>query len=145
MWFTFYHKMICYEMSFPLTLILKCYFVKILLLMFISISISLKTPNILENKPQVSERSDYTITIYNNLYYNEPKIRDENGCIFHLRKHRIRKVRQTQLGGLGGTVSALTIGYLAFQTMLNLQIPQSFCAINMPFHCCVSYKVLLFL
>ena len=51
--------MIHYEISFPLTLILRYIFVKILLLMtFIDISISLKTSNILENKSQVFERSD---------------------------------------------------------------------------------------
>ena len=67
--------MIYYEISFPLTLIFKYNFVKILLLMtFISISISLKTSNILENKSQVFERSDCTITVHNNLYYNELKI-----------------------------------------------------------------------
>ena len=55
--------MIFYEISFPLTLILRYILVKILLLMtFIYISISLKTSNILENKSQVFERSDYTIT-----------------------------------------------------------------------------------
>ena len=72
MWFTFYQKMIYYEISFPLTLIFKYNFVKILLLMtFISISISLKTSNILENKSQVFERSDCTITVHNDLYYNK--------------------------------------------------------------------------
>ena len=51
--------MIYYEISFPLALIFKYNFVKILLLMtFISISISLKTSNIFENKSQVFERSD---------------------------------------------------------------------------------------
>ena len=35
---------------------------------------SLKTSNILENKSQVFERSDCTITVHNNLYYNELKI-----------------------------------------------------------------------
>ena len=54
---------------FPLTLIFKQNFVKILL--FISISISLKTSNILENKSQVFERSDSTVTVHNDLYYNE--------------------------------------------------------------------------
>ena len=55
--------MIYYEISFPLTLILRYIFVKILLLMtFIYISISLKISNILENKSQVFERSDCTIT-----------------------------------------------------------------------------------
>ena len=67
--------MIYYEISFPLTLIFKYNFVKILLLMtFISISISLKTSNILENKSQVFERSDCTITVHNDLYYNDLKI-----------------------------------------------------------------------
>ena len=66
--------MIHYGISFPLTLIFKYDFVKILLLMtFISISISLKTSNILENKSQVFERSDCTITVHNDLYYNELK------------------------------------------------------------------------
>ena len=75
MWFTFYKKMIYYEIFFPLTLIFKYDFVKILLLMtFISISISLKTSNILDNKSQVFERSDCTITVHNDLYYNELKI-----------------------------------------------------------------------
>ena len=55
--------MIYYEISFPLTPILRYIFVKILLLMtFIYISISLKTTNILENKSQVFGRSDSTIT-----------------------------------------------------------------------------------
>ena len=59
MWFSFYQKMIYYEISFPLTLIFNYNFVKISLLMtFISISISLKTSNIFENKSQVFERSD---------------------------------------------------------------------------------------
>ena len=66
--------MIYYEISFPLTLIFKYNFVKILLLMtFISISISLKTSNILENKSQVFERSDCTITVHNDLCYNDKK------------------------------------------------------------------------
>ena len=64
--------MIYYEISFPLTLIFNYNFVKILLLMtFISISISLKTSDILENKSQVFERNDCTITVHNDLYYNE--------------------------------------------------------------------------
>ena len=67
--------MIYYEISFPLTLIFNYNFVKISLLMvFISISISLKTSNIFENKSQVFERSDCTITVHNDLYYNELKI-----------------------------------------------------------------------
>ena len=65
--------MIYYEISFPLTLIFKYIFVKILLLMTF-ISISLKTSNILENKSQVFERSDCTITVHNYFYYNELKI-----------------------------------------------------------------------
>ena len=44
--------MIYYEISFPLTLILRYIFVKT----------PLKTSNILENKSQVFERSDCTIT-----------------------------------------------------------------------------------
>ena len=67
--------MIYYEISFPLTLIFNYNFVKISLLMtFISISISLKTSNILENKSQLFERSDCTITVHNDLYYNELNI-----------------------------------------------------------------------
>ena len=67
--------MIYYENSFPLTLMLNYNFVDISLLMtFISISISLKTSNIFENKSQVFERSDCTITVHNDLYYNELKI-----------------------------------------------------------------------
>ena len=55
--------MIYYEISFPLTIIFKYIFVKILLLMtFIYIYISLKASNILENKSQMFERSDCTIT-----------------------------------------------------------------------------------
>ena len=64
-----------YEISFTLTLIFKYNFVKIFLLMtFMSIPISLKTSNIFENKSQVFERSDCTITLHNDLYYNELKI-----------------------------------------------------------------------
>ena len=67
--------MIYYEISFPFTIIFKYNFVKTLLLMtFISISISLKTSNILKNKSQVFERSDCTITVHNDIYYNELKI-----------------------------------------------------------------------
>ena len=67
--------MIYYEISFPLTLIFKYNFVKILLLMtFISISISLKTSNFLENKSHVFEISDCTINVNDGLYYNELKI-----------------------------------------------------------------------
>ena len=42
-----------------------------MVLTFISISISLKTSNILENKSQMFERSDCTITVHNDLYYNK--------------------------------------------------------------------------
>ena len=64
-WFTLYQKMIYYEIYFPLFLIFKKNFVKILLLMtFVSMSISLKTSNILENKSQVFERSDCPITFF---------------------------------------------------------------------------------
>ena len=66
--------MISYEISFPFTLIFKYNFVKILLLMTF-ISISLKTSNILENKSQVFERSDCTITVHNDLCYNDKKYR----------------------------------------------------------------------
>ena len=67
--------MIYYEISFPLALIFNYNFVKISFLMtFISISISLKTSNIFENKSQVFERSDTTMTVHNDLYYNELKI-----------------------------------------------------------------------
>ena len=71
--------MIYYEISFPFTLIFKWLFkynfVEFLLLMtFISISISLKTLNIFKNKSQVFERNDSTITVRNDLYYNELKV-----------------------------------------------------------------------
>ena len=64
--------MMYYEIYFPFTLIFKYNFVKILLLMkFISMSISLKTSNILKNKSQLFERNECTITVHNDLYYNE--------------------------------------------------------------------------
>ena len=67
--------MIYYEISFALTLILKYNFVRILLLMtFISISISLTTSYIYENKSHVFERSDFTITTHNDLCYKELRI-----------------------------------------------------------------------
>ena len=71
LWFTFYKKIIYYEISFSLTLIFKYNFVKILLMTLISLSISLETSNILENKSQVFERSECTITVYNDFYYKE--------------------------------------------------------------------------
>ena len=43
-------------------------------MMFVSILISLKTSNVIENKSQVFERSDCTITVHNDLYYNELEI-----------------------------------------------------------------------
>ena len=67
--------MIYYEISCPLTDIFDYNFVEIPLLMtFISISISLKTSKMFENKSQVPERSDWTSTVRNDLYYNELKI-----------------------------------------------------------------------
>ena len=67
--------MIYYEISLPLTLIFKYDFAKNFIIdAFISLSISLKTSNILDNKSQVFERSDWTITVHNDLYYKELKI-----------------------------------------------------------------------
>ena len=64
--------MIYYEISFPVTRIFKYSFVKTSLLMtFIFISISSKTSNVFENKLQVFERSDCTITVHKDLYYNK--------------------------------------------------------------------------
>ena len=63
---------IYYETSFPLTLIFKYNFVKTLLLMtFISISILLKTSNILENISQVFESLKVIAKLHNDPYYNE--------------------------------------------------------------------------
>ena len=50
---------------------------------FISISISLKTSNILENKSQVFERNDCTITVHNDLYYNKLVIEINSAEISH--------------------------------------------------------------
>ena len=62
------------ENDITLTLIFNYNFVKISLLMtFISISISLKTSKIFENKSQLFERSDSTTTVHNDLHYNELK------------------------------------------------------------------------
>ena len=62
--------MMYYEISFPVTLYFLIELSRFLLLMtFISISISLKTSNNLENKSQVFGRSDRTITVHNDLYY----------------------------------------------------------------------------
>ena len=64
-----------YEIFFLLTLVFKNNDVKILLLMtFISLSISLKNSNILENKSQFFEISDCTITVHHDFYYKEPNI-----------------------------------------------------------------------
>ena len=66
--------MICYEICFLLTLTFKYNSVNILLLMtFIFISISLKTPTVHENKLQLFE-SGCTITVHNDFYYNELKL-----------------------------------------------------------------------
>ena len=46
----------------------------LLLMTFTSISISLKTSKIFENKSQAFERSDCLITVHNDLYYDELKI-----------------------------------------------------------------------
>ena len=55
--------MVYYEISLPLTLIFRYIFCENFLLMtFIYISVSLKTSNILQNKSQVFERCDCTIT-----------------------------------------------------------------------------------
>ena len=63
------------EISFPLTIIFNYNFVKISLLMtFFSISIPLKASDIFESKSQVFERSNLTITVHNDPYYNELKI-----------------------------------------------------------------------
>ena len=62
--------MMYYEISFPVTVYFLIELSRFLLLMtFISVSISLKTSNNLENKSQVFERSDRTITVHNDLYY----------------------------------------------------------------------------
>ena len=61
--------MMYYEISFPLTLVLRYIFEKILLLMtFLYISISLKTSNILENHRCLKE---VIAQLHNDLYYNE--------------------------------------------------------------------------
>ena len=52
-------------------------------MMFISISISLKTSNIFENKSQVFERSDWTTTVPNDLYYNELKFKQNSEDASH--------------------------------------------------------------
>ena len=84
--------MIYYEISFPLTVIFKYNFVKILLLMtFISLSISLKTSDILENKSQMFERSDCTITVHNDLYYNELKNLNITQQRYHIKSKKFKQ------------------------------------------------------
>ena len=46
-----------------------------LLMAFISIFISLRTSKIFENKSQVFERSDWAVTVNNDFYCNEIKIK----------------------------------------------------------------------
>ena len=53
----------------------------------ISISISLKTSNIIENKLQVFERSDCTITVHNDLYHNELKTQQR----YHIKSKMFKK------------------------------------------------------
>ena len=52
------------------------------------ISISLKTSNIPENKSQVFERSDCTITVHNYFYYNNFKFKQNSAEI----SHKIKKL-----------------------------------------------------
>ena len=52
--------------------------------MFIPISISSKTSNILENKSQVFERSDFTITVHN-IYYHELKNLNKTQQRYHIK------------------------------------------------------------
>ena len=66
------------------TLIFKYNFVKILSLI-ISISISLKTSNIIENKSQAFKSSDFTITVHNDLYYNELKNLNKTQQRYHIK------------------------------------------------------------
>ena len=73
MWFSFLLENDIWNL-FSSTLIFNYNFAYISFLLFISISISLKTWNIFENKSQVFERSDWTINVHNDLYYNELKI-----------------------------------------------------------------------
>ena len=83
--------MIYYEIFFPRSLIFKYIFVKILLLMtFIYISISLKTSNIIENKSQVFKSSDFTITVHNDLYYNELKNLNKTQQRYHIKSKNFK-------------------------------------------------------
>ena len=72
MWFTFYQKMIYYEISFPLTFIFKYNFVKFLLLITsISISVSLRTSDIPETWQQPSPPPS-------GIFMQDLKISDQN-------------------------------------------------------------------
>ena len=63
----------------------------VLLMTFISISISLKTANILENKSQVFERSNCTITVHKDLYCNELVIKMKFSSSAEI-SHKIKKL-----------------------------------------------------
>ena len=58
--------------------------------MFISISISLKTSNILENKSQVFKSSDFTITVHNDLHYNELKNLNKTQQRYHIKSKNFK-------------------------------------------------------
>ena len=58
---------------------------------FISLSISLKTSDILENKSQLFERSDCTITVNNDLYYNELKNLNITQQRYHIKSKKIKQ------------------------------------------------------
>ena len=59
-------------------------------MMFISISISLETSNILENKLQVFERSDCAITVHNDLRYNELCNLNETQQRYHIKSKNFK-------------------------------------------------------
>ena len=86
--------MIYYEISFPLTLIFKYNFVKILLLMtFISISISLKTLKFLENKSNVFEISDCTITVHDDLIIMNLKFKTQQRYHIKSKHFKLKKYK----------------------------------------------------
>ena len=58
---------------------------------FISLSISLKTSDILENKSQLFERSDCTITVNNDLYYNELKNLNITQQRYHIKSKKLSR------------------------------------------------------
>ena len=58
---------------------------------FISLSISLKTSDILENKSQLFERSDCRITVNNDLYYNELKNLNITQQRYHIKSKKIKQ------------------------------------------------------